>query len=333
LPVLFPLAKSPTASSLLYGTVRRVYLAAAAAVLLCLSPLSDAPAKTAIVLNSDDDSISVVDGDTYRETARFYIGRAPHHLTLTPDGAALLIAMAGGNELVSVDRSTGKVKSRLAMSDPYQIGFSPDAKWFIATSLRLDRVDIYQAEGFRLTHRLPAPSMPSHIGFSPDSSTAYISLQGTNNLVALELETGKTRWTAPVGRQPAGVLVRTGGTVLVGIMGSDHIVEIDPRDGSTLRRIQTGRGAHNFAMSTDGKTLYVSNRVAGTISLLNAETLAVTGIVSAPGGPDDMVLSSDGRELWVTGRFRAAVDVIDLVSGALKKTIPVGRSPHGIFLY
>ena len=138
---------------------------------------------------------------------------------------------------------------------------------------------------------------------------------------------------ATVGRQPAGVWVRAGGTVLVAIMGSDHIVEIDPRDGSLVRRIQTGRGAHNFAVSVDGKTLYVSNRVAGTISLLDSETLAVTGIVPAPGGPDDMVLTPDGRELWVTGRFRAAVDVIDLTSGTLKKTIPVGRSPHGIFLY
>lgn len=303
------------------------------AVLLSLGPVCNAAARTAIVLNSDDDSISVLDGDLYRETARFYIGRSPHHLTLTPDGATLIIAMAAGNELVFVDRGTGTVKSRVPMSDPYHIGFSPDAKWFIATSLRLDRVDIYEAASFRLVHRLPAPSMPSHIGFSADSTTAFITLQGTNTLTAIELETGRTRWIVSVGRQPAGVWVRAGGTVLVAIMGSDHIVEIDPRDGSTVRRIQTGRGAHNFAVSVDGKTLYVSNRVAGTISLLDSETLAVTGIVPAPGGPDDMVLTPDGRELWVTGRFRAAVDVIDLTSGTLKKTIPVGRSPHGIFLY
>ena len=289
-------------------------------------------AKDAVILNSDDDSLSLIDTSTYREISRTYIGRAPHHLIATPDGKSLIVAMAGGDELVFLDRATGMIKQRIAASDPYQVGFSPDAKWFVANSLRLDRIDIYDAADYRLVHRLPAPTMPSHIGFSPDSSAVYVTLQGTNNLIAIDLASGRPLWTVPVGHQPAGVWVRPSGTILVGIMGSDHIAEIDPRDGTLIRRVQTARGAHNFLRSPDGATLYVSNRVAGTISVLDADTLAITGTMSAPGGPDDMALSPDGQELWVTGRWRAAVNVIDRATGALKTRIPVGRSPHGIFL-
>ncbi len=289
-------------------------------------------AKDAVILNSDDDSLSVIDTSTYKETSRTHIGRAPHHLIATPDGKSLILAMAGGDELVFIDRATGLIRERIAASDPYQIGFSPDGKWFVANSLRLDRIDIYDAADYRLVHRLPAPTMPSHIGFSPDSLTVYVTLQGTNNLIAIDLASGRPLWTVPVGHQPAGVWVRPSGTMLVGIMGSDHIAEIDPRDGSVIRRVRTGRGAHNFLRSPDGTTLYVSNRVAGTISALDADTLAVTGTMPAPGGPDDMALSPDGQELWVTGRWRAAVNVIDRASGTLKTRIPVGRSPHGIFL-
>jgi YVTN family beta-propeller protein len=128
-------------------------------------------------------------------------------------------------------------------------------------------------------------------------------------------------------------MTRPSGTLLVGVMGADHVAEVDPNDGSVLRRIRTGIGAHNFLPSPDGKTLYVSNRVAGTISVLDADTLAVTGTIVAPGGPDDMVMSPNGNELWATGRWRASVDVIGLATGTLKTTIPVGRSPHGIFIY
>jgi len=46
-----------------------------------------------------------------------------------------------------------------------------------------------------------------------------------------------------------------------------------------------------------------------------------------------MAFSLDGQELWVTGRWRAAVNVIDRAAGTLKATIPVGRSPHGIFVW
>jgi YVTN family beta-propeller protein len=304
-----------------------------AAVILSIVAAPPLYADNAVVLNSDDDSLSVIDGQTYKETARTHIGRAPHHLIVTPDAKTLILAMAGGDELVFIDLASGVLKQRLPASDPYQIGFSPDGKWFVANSLRLDRIDIYDGKDFHLVHRLPASTMPSHIAFSTDSSTVYVTLQGTNNLTAIDLASGKTLWTMPVGRQPAGVLVRKSGTILVGVMGSDHIAEVDPQDGHVIRNIHTDRGAHNFLLSPDGKTLYVSNRVAGTISVLDPDTLAVTGSFAAPGGPDDMALSPNGLELWVTGRWRAAVNVIERASGSLKKTIPVGRSPHGIFLY
>lgn len=319
-----------TAPTLLRRAVRARLLGA---LLLASGAALPARADNAVVLNSDDNSLSVINGQTYKETARTHIGRSPHHLIVTPDGKSLILAMAGGDELVFIDLATGMLKQHLAASDPYQIGFSPDGKWFVANSLRLDRIDIYDGKDFHLVHRLPAPTMPSHIGFSPDSSTVYVTLQGTNNLTAIDLAAGKTLWTTPVGPQPAGVLVRKSGTILVGVMGSDHIAEVDPHDGHVIRAIHTDRGAHNFLLSPDGKMLYVSNRVAGTISMLDPDTLAVTGSLIAPGGPDDMALTPDGSELWVTGRWRASVDVIDRATGSLKKKISVGRSPHGIFLY
>jgi YVTN family beta-propeller protein len=308
----------------------RLFLASALLAGLAAFP---ALAKTAVVLNSDDDSLSVIDTETYKETSRSYIGRQPHHLIVSPDGQTLILAMAGSNELVFVDRPTGTIRQRVEVSDPYQVGFSPDAKWFVTTSLRLDRIDIYNAATYELVYRLPAPKTPSHIAFSPDSRTTYVTLQGSDRLIAIDLASGQAKWNVPVGPKPAGVFVRPSGTILVAVMGSDHIAEVDPKDGNVIRRIRTDRGAHNFLLSPDGKTLYVSNRVAGNISVLDAGSLEVTGTLPAPGGPDDMALSKDGKELWVTGRWRASVDVIERDTGTLKTTIPVGRSPHGIFVY
>ena len=292
-----------------------------------------AVATTAVVLNSDDDTLSVVSSDGYHEVSRTHIGRGPHHLIVSPDGRTLILAMSGSNELVLIDRVSGAEKQRMAASDPYQIGFSPDGKWFVAASLRLDRIDIYNAQTYEIVHRLPAATMPSHIAFSRDSSTVFVTLQGTGSLIAIDLASGKVNWTVPVGRQPAGIITRPDGTLLVGVMGSDYVAEVDPANGNIIRKITTGNGAHNFLATPDGKTLYVSNRVAGTISVLDAETLAITATMAAPGGPDDMALSPDGSQLWVTDRWHASVGVIELASGTLKATVPVGRSPHGIFVY
>jgi YVTN family beta-propeller protein len=312
---------------------RSKYLCLAVAFAAMLGADAAAAASTAVVLNSDDDTLSVVSSDGYHEVSRVHIGRGPHHLIVSPDGHTLIVAMSGSNELVLIDRTTGVETQRIEASDPYQIGFSPDGKWFVAASIRLDHIDIYDAHTFQLMHRLPASSMPSHIAFARDSGTVFVTLQGTGGVIAIDLASGKPNWTMPVGPSPAGIITRPGGTLLVGVMGADYIAEIDPHDGSGIRKIHTGNGAHNFLATPDGKTLYVTNRVAGTISVLDADTLEVTGTLTAPGGPDDMALSPDGRELWVTGRWHAAIDVIELASGALKATVPVGRSPHGIFVY
>lgn len=298
-----------------------------------LSVAGRAIASTAVVLNSDDNSLSVIDSDTYKEVSRTHIGRGPHHLIETPDGRTLVIAMSGSNELVLIDRATGVEKQRVTASDPYQIGFSPDAKWFVAASIRLDRIDIYDAGTYQLVHRLPAATMPSHIAFSHDSKTVFVTLQGTDRLISIDLDSGKVNWTVPVGPTPAGIISRPDGTLLVGIMGANYLVQVDPTNGNIIGKVTTGKGAHNFLYSPDGKTLYVTNRIAGTISVLDADSLEIKNTLQAPGGPDDMAMSPDGHQLWATGRWRAWVDVIDLASGALKANVPVGRSPHGIFVY
>jgi YVTN family beta-propeller protein len=46
-----------------------------------------------------------------------------------------------------------------------------------------------------------------------------------------------------------------------------------------------------------------------------------------------MELTADKKTLWVTFRFAKKVGIIDLASRKLIETIPVGRSPHGIYFF
>jgi DNA-binding beta-propeller fold protein YncE len=105
---------------------------------------------------------------------------------------------------------------------------------------------------------------------------------------------------------------------------------VDPITGAALRRVATGKGAHNIFLSHDRTALYVSNRLGGTLTLLDPTTLEVKRNYVLPGGPDDMGIAPDGK-LWVAMRFAETVAVVDPVTGHYD-SIPVGRSPHGLFL-
>lgn len=282
-----------------------------------------------LVINSGDASLSVLDDVTGAELRRIPVLREPHHLALSPNGRELLVGDAGGNEMLFLNPRTGEILRRMPVSDPYQLGFSPNGKWLVVTGLARNQVDVYDAATMRLAKRFPARSMPSHIAFSPDSSMAYATLQGSNSLAAYDLNRLENTWTVEVGNTPAGVLWQND-KLLVADMGTDYVAVVDPGEGHVIRRVVTGRGAHQIFRSPDGKLLYVNNRVDGTTTALDANTLVPVRTYRVPGGPDCIEFAADGK-LWITQRFAQKVAILDPASGALR-SVPVGRSPHGIYL-
>ncbi len=302
--------------------------------LLILLPLATgtppaAAAGLAFIVNSAGASISVVDMASLKELRRIPVLREPHHVALTPDGKYLLVGDTAGNEMLFLDPANGDVKKRMVMADPYQIGFSPNGRFFTVTGLARNQVDVYDGASFTLLKRFPIASMPSHLAYSPDSSMVYVSLQGTDSLMAIDLTHLSVVWVKPVGKTPAGVMWHND-HVLVADMGADYVAEVDPVDGSVIRRIVTGRGAHNLFLSPDRRIVWVNNRVAGTTVALDATTLSVIRSYSIPGGPDDIDFAPDGK-LWITRRFAEKVAVLDTATGQYQ-TVDVGRSPHGLFL-
>jgi YVTN family beta-propeller protein len=300
-----------------------------------LTAVQAAHANVVVVLNSRDATVQLLDQATGADNGTFAVGKEPHHLMATPDNKSLIVASSVGNELIFLDPITGKIQRRVSdVLDPYQIGFSPDQKWFVSTALRLDRVDLYQYQNnnFVLAKRIPMPRMPSHIAFDAGSTTAFVTRQGSDQVSAIDLKSGTIRWTLPVGKLPAGITMTPDDKyLLVGIMGEDYVEVIDWRAQKTVKRIKTGNGAHNFRALGDKRHIFVSNRVQNSINIIDQVTLENVGMIPVPGGPDCMELSADGKTLWVTQRWIKKVAVIDVATRKVIKSIPVGRSPHGVF--
>ena len=308
--------------------------------LLLLQPVLvfAAEPKLAIILNSGEATVSLIDMASRKVTKTFHVGKEPHHLMMTPDEKTLLVANAAGDDIVLLNPITGDTTGRIPkIIDPYQIGYSPNNKWFVTAANRLDRVDVYAANGaeFKLAKSIPAAKTPSHIAFTSDSKLAFVTLQDSAEVVAIDLEKQVIIWRMPTGPVPAGLwMTPKDQYLLVGITGADYVQVIDWRNRKEIKRIKTANGAHNFRPLGDKKHVFVTNRVASTISLLNMQTLEKVGdITGLPAGPDDMELTPDGKTLWVTLRFSKKVGVIDVPSMKLIDVIPVGRSPHGVFFY
>ena len=300
-------------------------------LLLCMMwlPITASAEGIGFVLNSSGASISVVDMATRKEVHRIPVLREPHHLALSPDGKSLLVGDTVGNEMLFLDPNTGALQKRMPVADPYQLGFSPDGKLLTVNGLARNQVDIYDAATMKLLKRFPVVATPSHLDYAPDSGTVFVSLQDSDRLIAFDLHSMTVKWDTPVGKTPAGVMWH-GGKILVADMGTDHIAEVDPKDGRIIGEIQTGKGAHQLFLSPDKKIIWVNNRAGGTTVSLDAATLKPIRTYKIPGGPDDIAFAPDGK-LWITRRWAEKVAVLDPATGDYGN-IAVGRSPHGIFL-
>ena len=309
-------------------------------VLLTLASASAAVhAQHAVVLNSRDATLSVIDIAAGKVIATKPVGKEPHHLYPSVDGKKLWVANAQSDDLMQINPQTGALIQHVKnIPDPYQLGFSDDGKWFISIALRLDRVDLYRHEttatgdAFKLVKRIPTGSMPSHTVFSVDNKTAFVTLQGDNALIAIDLATQTIAWKTPLGKTPAGLWLTPQGMVLVGIMGENYVQVVDPAQRTTVKKIITANGAHAFRGRGDGKTVFVSNRDSKSISAIDMASLTKIYDIPTLNGPDCMDVSADGKTLWVTNRWVRKVSMIDIDSRKTLQSIAVGGSPHGVYL-
>lgn len=301
------------------------------------APLAAQAAPPIFVLNSLDANVSVIDPASWTEIRRIPTGKEPHHLYLTPDEKSLIIANALGDSLTFIDPRTAEVQRTVhGILDPYQLRFSPDMKWLVTAANRLNHVDIYRWDGkdITLAKRVATSKTPSHIWIDSKSTTAFVSMQDSDELVAVDLATQAVKWRVKTGPMPADVFGSADDKhLLVGLTGSDgvEVYDVSGKEPKLVKKIRTAEGAHAFRSAGDKRHVFVSNRVANSISKIDLQTLEVVANYAAPGGPDCVELSADGKLLMVTSRWARKLTVIDTETKKIIRQVSVGRSPHGVW--
>lgn len=298
--------------------------------------------KRAFITNSDGDTFSIIDRNTYQVLKTLPVGDYPHHMIVSLDGRHLYIGNTHSDTITTMDLATEKIVKTMPMLDPYNFYYTPDRDLLVTTCTRLGRVEIYapeewdnleQATGWKRLAQIPTGKDPNHFAFSKDGHFMYVSNEYSHQLSVIDLWERKLARQVNTSRRPVDVSLAPGGKTLFVANYTDGIVTVyDTTSFKELKRIPTGRGAHGMAMAIDGKTLFVSNRDANTVSTIDVEGFQVTRTFKVPQGPDMLEVTPDGRELWITGRYGANIYVVNLEKGKVSHRIKTGASPHGIVL-
>jgi YVTN family beta-propeller protein len=290
------------------------------------------------VPNSLSNTVDVIDQRTYKIIRSFPVARRPQHVVPSYDLKTLYVASDLGNSLRPIDPLTGKPSGApIPVADPYNLYFTPDGRYAITVAELLKRLDFRDPHTMALRFSLSVLQCPGvdHADYSADGRYMYVSCEYLGTMIEIDLQLQRVVHTLDLQPKPASpqdVKLSPDGKVLyVADQDRGGLWEIDPQSFTLLGFLPTGKGAHGLYPSRDARSLYVSNRIAGTISVVDFATRRIVKTWNLGSSSPDMGgVSADGRTLWLSGRYNAEVYVIDTETGRLRARIPVGQGPHGL---
>jgi len=292
------------------------------------------------VPNSQSNTVDVIDQRTAKIVDHFAVGAQPQHVTPSWDLRTLWVTDDTGNSLTPIDPRTGHHGRPVPVSDPYNLYFTADGRRAIVVAEAHRELDFREPHTMRLVKALHVPMCAGvdHMDLTADGRLALVSCEFAGRMVVVDLRRERVVKSIDLraGAMPQDVkLSPDGRTFYVADMASNGVWLIDARRMRKERLQPTGRGAHGLYPSRDSKVLYVSNRAAGTITLISFRTRRPVRTWRIPGGgsPDMGGVSADGRVLWLSGRYNSEVYAISTRTGRLLHRIGVGHGPHGLCVW
>jgi YVTN family beta-propeller protein len=180
----------------------------------------------------------------------------------------------------------------------------------------------------------------------------YVSDETGGNVVIVDPHSASVIARIPVGKRPRGITVSPDHQrVYVALSGSpmggpnvdesklpppdhryDGIGVVDLKSQKLISTYQSGADPETFALSPDGKTLYVSNEDSGQLSAVDVTKGSVTSTVAVGSEPEGVAVSADGRVVYVTCETSNSVYVVEAQSMKVLAQIATGKRPRALLL-
>jgi YVTN family beta-propeller protein len=262
-----------------------------------------------VVANVGSDNASVVDVERREELVRLMTGREPYGVASTPDGSRALVACrlsnlhagafdeVGESELTIIDPARARVVMRQDLESSHlseSVAFVPQRSWVITPLVRVrNLVPITQvARGWVMSaglaiSRVDSPEVvqlpldeanaffadPAGLAVHPDGTRAYLAAGGSDVVTVVDLDRMAEWLEGASDREKARAI---------------HHLELS--HDWIVTRIPTRYNPRQVVLSPDGTRLYVGERLADTILVVDTSNHETVGrVVLGDGGCRDPI--------------------------------------------
>ena len=251
-------------------------------------------------------SVSVVFTPRNEEVAHIVTCTMPHGSRISPDGQFQYSGCMMDDQLVEVDLRKMKVSRRFSLKKGKEGPLAPSG------------------EDIMLPMWIEGAEKVSGGKTSDPAQVGYAAMDGSKHAMA-------PASCSPTWAQPSF----DGRKVFVACNKADEILEIDQSSWTLSRRIKTGRGPYNLAVTPDGRLLLATLKPAASFEMYDLATgKSVAVLKNSTTVANGIAVSPDSRYAFVSsegvGAAPGKVDVYDLKAMVKVGTADVGQQAGGI---
>jgi YVTN family beta-propeller protein len=254
-------------------------------VVLAFSAHANAPEQV-FVVNTGDDSVSLVDLATLREVKRFDVGKSPYGVVVTGDGKTVAVGVEGEGKVKFYDAKNFVFKSEVPIGPMHHdhIVLSPDGSQILVANYYSDSVVLIDPVVMKEAARIEGASAPHVVKYGPSGKRAFVTCKKITGIAIVD----------PAQR----ALVKF------------HPLNVNPR---------------SLTFSPDGSKVYFGSFWVDGFFQMDAETGKVERLFALPvpegGGPREVtyhgVESVGPNIVLAANEGRSWVDAVDVRTGEL----------------
>lgn len=162
---------------------------------------------TANMLSNTVTAINVGGGPTPPNITQIAVGKTPEGIGISPDGREVWAANRAEGTISIIDTATNKVVETIAKFSqlPFRVAFTPDGKRVLIPDPVGGELIIFDAATRKETGRIKLEGGTVGVAVAADSRRAYVCLQETGSVAAVDLEKLEVVGKVETGKGPDGI--------------------------------------------------------------------------------------------------------------------------------
>jgi YVTN family beta-propeller protein len=213
-----------------------------------------------------------------------------HNAIFSPNGREVWTSqMMAPGSVLALDARTLRPRQEIPVGgDPAEVTFAPDGRYGFVANGGSDSVTVVNTRTKRVVKTIAVGDDP--VGaWQGSNGFAYVDNEAGETISVIDRRRLSVRFTYDLGFMPGMAQLGPDGHLWVTDADNGRVVLYSPTRDRRLHETPTGNGAHGIAFSADGRTAYITNQLANTVSAIDIRTRTLKKTINVGSKPNGLV--------------------------------------------